>query len=111
MHLAKATAAIALAVAANLALATPTLAQGKPGGCPPGLAKKNNGCMPPGLAKGGNRDDRRHIDSDYVLIRDPDRYWLRDGRTYYRLGDEVYLVEEDTREIIEFVGAAAALLD
>ena len=111
MQFAKATAALALAVAASTAMATPTFAQGKSGGCPPGLAKKNNGCTPPGLAKGGDRDDRRHIDGDYVLIRDPDRYGLRDGRTYYRLGDEVYLVDEDTREIIEFIGATAALLD
>ena len=109
MQIGKATATIA--VAAITAFATPALAQGKSGGCPPGLAKKNNGCNPPGLAGRGDKDNRRYVDGDYVLIRDPDRYGLRDGRTYYRLGDDVYLVDRETREILDFVGAAAALLD
>ncbi|MWD28162.1 excinuclease ABC subunit A [Aquicoccus sp. SCR17] len=114
------------------------LIQAKGNGCPPGLAKKNNGCNPPGLAKkqrGSDRDydrdhdwDRDHdraddwdhhhdyrvgevIDRDYIVIRDPGRYGLDPGRTYYRVGDDVFRVDRDTNEVMEFVGAMAALLD
>lgn len=128
-------ATVAIAAAAIPAFATPALAQGaghgqvilaQAGGCPPGLAKKRNGCTPPGLAKkrGGHRDGDRHHDrdrvyydvgdrigGDYVVIRDPSRYGLDPARTYYRVDNQVFRVDRDTREVMEFVGAMAALLD
>lgn len=79
-------------------------------GCPPGLAKKHNGCLPPGQAKKlyGRGD---HLRGDYVLIRNPGRYGLNPGATYYRLGDYVYQVDRDTNEVLDLIGAVAAILD
>ena len=83
-------------------------------GCPPGFAKKSPACIPPGQAKkqryrGYRIGDR--VTGDYVIIRDPSRYGLDPDRTYYRIGDSIVLVDRDTREILDFIGAAAALLD
>ncbi|MDF0601397.1 excinuclease ABC subunit A [Psychromarinibacter sp. C21-152] len=127
-------------IAAALA-ATATLAQaqgnghgrGGPGavaaqGCPPGLAKKNPPCVPPGLAKKapsaapdtGDWSDRDHvrvyapgdrIHGDDVIVQDPAYYGLDPYYDYYRVGDRFYRVDEDTREVIAFVGALADLLD
>lgn len=78
-------------------------------GCPPGLAKKNPPCVPPGQAKARyNIGDR--IERDYIVIRDPYRYGWENG-TYYRVGDYVYRVDSETRKVLNFIGAAAALLD
>lgn len=87
-------------------------AQAQPKGCPPGLAKKANGCQPPGLAKKQgiyHRGDR--IYGDYVVLRDPGRHGLDPGETYYRVGDRVYRVNRETREVLDLIGAAAAVLD
>ncbi len=79
-------------------------------GCPPGLAKKQNGCLPPGQAKKiyGRGD---HIQGNYVLIRNPDRHGLDPRSTYYRLGDYVYQVDRDTKEVLDLIGAVAAVLN
>ncbi|MGQ3486520.1 excinuclease ABC subunit A [Roseovarius pacificus] len=79
-------------------------------GCPPGLAKKHNGCLPPGIAKKRyGRGD--YINGDYVVIRHPGRYRLDPGQTYYRVGDYVYRVDRDTREVLDLIGAVARVLD
>ncbi|WP_299776663.1 excinuclease ABC subunit A [uncultured Roseobacter sp.] len=99
---------------AALSFATPVAAA--PKGCPPGLAKKATPCVPPGQAKKGGYEGKRYnrgdiVQGDYIIIRNPDRYGLgRDG-TYYRVGDNVFRVDRETHEVLEFLGAAAALLD
>jgi len=80
--------------------------------CPPGLAKKSPACVPPGQAKKYGTGD--HVDGEWVLVRDWDRYGLeppRDGLGYYRLGDRLVLADRETREILDFIAAAARLLD
>ncbi|WP_338547762.1 excinuclease ABC subunit A [Roseovarius phycicola] len=78
--------------------------------CPPGLAKKNNGCLPPGQAKklygAGDR-----INGDYIILRNPGRHGLDPDETYYRVGDYVYRVDRDTREVLDLIGAIARVLD
>lgn len=108
---------LATAVAAALA---PAAVSAAPKGCPPGLAKKHNGCTPPGHAKGGHdRDDDRHshyvrgdrITRDYIIIDHPDRYGLDPRRTYYRSGDYIYMVDRETREVLNLIGAVSAILN
>ena len=79
-------------------------------GCPPGLAKKHNGCLPPGQAKKiyGRGE---YLRGNYVLIRNPDRYGLRPNLTYYRLGDYVYQVDRETKEVLDLIGAVARVLN
>lgn len=82
--------------------------------CPPGLAKKNPPCVPPGLAKKrGYYGVGDIIYDDYRIIRDRDyrRYGLDRDETYYRVGNNVYRVDRDTREVLEFMGALSALLN
>ncbi len=91
------------------------------GHCPPGLAKKNPPCVPPGLAKKRYDDHTRYrdhyryrtgdrIDRDYIILRHPERYRLDPRQTYYRVGDSIYRVDRETRKVLDFVGAAAALM-
>ncbi|GGH25821.1 hypothetical protein SAMN05444007_103176 [Cribrihabitans marinus] len=100
-------AALALVLGAAALPATSTAA---PKGCPPGLAKKNNGCLPPGQAKKiygiGDR-----INDDYIVIRSPGRYGLNPGQTYYRVGDHVYRVDRETREVLDLIGAVVNVLN
>ena len=79
------------------------------GHCPPGLAKKGNGCQPPGQAKKYGRGD--YVDRDYDIIRNPERYGLKKGESYYRVGDYVYRVDKDTREVLDLIGAVANILN
>lgn len=95
-----------------LATTAPAPAQADPRGCPPGLARQGTGCLPPGQAmKHGlyHRGDR--IDGDYIVLRHPGRYGLDPDETYYRVGDHVYRVNRETREVLDLIGAAAAVLD
>ncbi|MDI3335950.1 excinuclease ABC subunit A [Defluviimonas aestuarii] len=87
------------------------------GHCPPGLAKKSPACIPPGQAKkhyGAPRIGNRVSDYDYHLIRYPDRYNLpplRRGERYYVIDGQILRVNQETREILDFIRATAALLD
>ncbi|SFT84721.1 hypothetical protein [Sedimentitalea nanhaiensis] len=117
-------AALALALAAPISGSAKDNKQQKSNhataSCPPGLAKKNPPCVPPGQARKyhdgedlrryrvGERIDR---DDDYIVIPNPGRYGLIPTETYYRVGDSVFRVNRDTREILDFIGAAAALLN
>ncbi|MDA7426877.1 excinuclease ABC subunit A [Primorskyibacter aestuariivivens] len=99
-----------------LMLATPAWAS--PKGCPPGLAKKSPPCVPPGLAKKSrNSEDRGYRIGDiveigdYVLLRNPERYGLDPLETYYRIDDQLFQVDRETREIIDLIGAIAAIID
>ena len=76
------------------------------------MAKKANGCQPPGLAKKQgvyHRGDRIH--GDYIILRNPGRHGLDPDETYYRVGDRVYRVNRETREVLDLIGAAAAVLN
>ncbi|MGD9863512.1 MAG: excinuclease ABC subunit A [Pseudodonghicola sp.] len=101
---------------------------GGPGGCPPGLAKKHNGCLPPGHARQGHGpgpvyDDRptyrvehvyrrgERLPDNYIVIVDPGRYGLDPYQSYYRFGDYVYRVDRNTREVLDLIGAVAAILN
>ena len=112
--------------AAALALGTATapMASAQAKACPPGLAKKDNGCTPPGLAKKQGslpetaRPDpvRIYGDGDYILHRytvleDPALYNLDPDLTYYRVGDNIYRVDDETGEVLAFLGALDSLLD
>ena len=77
--------------------------------CPPGLAKKNPPCVPPGQARKYNRGDV--IYGDYTIIGDPRQYGLNRDQTYYRVGEYVYRVDRDTREVLDLIGAVARVLD
>ena len=79
--------------------------------CPPGLAKKNPPCIPPGQAKKHRYRIGERINGDYIVLRNPSRWGLDADQTYYRVGDYLYRVDRDTREVLDFLGAAAALLD
>jgi len=96
--------------ASALALALPQMSQAAPKGCPPGLAKKSVPCVPPGQAKKGHGYGDR-VTGDYVIIRNPGRYGLDPDETYYRVGDQIVRVDRDTRKILDFIGAAAAILN
>ncbi|WP_300029479.1 excinuclease ABC subunit A [uncultured Roseobacter sp.] len=96
------------------ALALPLSAEAAPKHCPPGLAKKSQACVPPGQAKkaGNPRWSRGDVISgDYVVVRDPGRYGLDRSGTYYNSGGYIFRVDQQTREVLDFLGAAAALLD
>lgn len=79
------------------------------GHCPPGLAKKNPPCVPPGQARKYDIGDR--IDDDYIILRNPGRYGLDRDETYYRVGDSIYRVDRETREVLDLIGAIGAVLD
>ncbi|MDU8912702.1 excinuclease ABC subunit A [Aestuariicoccus sp. MJ-SS9] len=96
-----------LTCAAALALAAPVAAA--PKDCPPGLAKKSPSCVPPGQAKRYGVGER--IGGEYRVIRDPGRWDLDPDSTYYRVGDFVYRVDRETREVLDLIGAVAAVLD
>ena len=100
---------IALALLATSLNTLPHAALADQKGCPPGLAKKNNGCLPPGQAKKiygiGDRIDAGHI------LRHPGRHGLDPDETYYRVGDYVYRVDRDTREVLDLIGAVARVID
>lgn len=77
--------------------------------CPPGLAKKNPPCVPPGQARKYGRGDVIH--GDYWIIRNPRRFGLDGDETYYRVGEYVYRVDRETREVLDLIGAVARVLN
>ena len=86
-----------------------------PKGCPPGLAKKSPACVPPGLAKKAYPERGDHIGNyPYQLIDNPLRYRLeplRPGERYYLIDGRIFRVDDGTYEVLDFLGAAAALLN
>ncbi len=120
--------ALGLGLAAG---ASPALAKG-PKHCPPGLAKKAVPCVPPGQAKkydraygdddlyyrimehGGYRaGDRYRWDGRYDRFRDYDRYRLprlRENEAYYRDGNVLLRVDNETRRVIELIRLADIVL-
>lgn len=106
----------ALMTAAVMALSPLAAQAGGPKGCPPGLAKKTPACLPPGQA--GRMDRHGHIfqpgerlAGDYIVIQYPGRYGLDPNQSYFRVGDYVYRVDRDTKEVLDLIGAVAAVLD
>jgi Ni/Co efflux regulator RcnB len=80
------------------------------GHCPPGLAKKNPPCVPPGQAR-AQYDVGDRITDDWIVVRDPWRYGIRDPGTYWRVGDVVFRVDPQTGLVLAVIGALAALSD
>ncbi|MEY8841273.1 hypothetical protein AB9K41_19770 [Cribrihabitans sp. XS_ASV171] len=76
--------------------------------CPPGLAKKDVPCVPPGQAKRYRVGEI--LPRDYVWIDDPGR-WGLNGNGYVRLGDYVYRIDRETREVLNLIGAVADILN
>lgn len=110
--------------ALGAAAAQPAVAAGKSGHCPPGLAKKAVPCVPPGQAKKGLVYDHDHdrdvviryelgdrILTDYTRLRYPDRYGLDRSNTYYRVGDYLYRVDPETKQVLDLVGLVAQVLN
>ena len=101
--------------------------QAKAGGCPPGLAKKSPACVPPGLAKKqgqaprdadrdvvihvGDHIDPGYIGTRYIVVNDPTRYGLDPRYSYYRYDNNVYRVDQETREVLALIGAVSAILN
>jgi hypothetical protein len=77
--------------------------------CPPGLAKKNVPCVPPGQAKTYRIGDI--LPRDFVRIQNPGNWTRRGNGSFVRLGDYVYEIDNDTRKVLNLVGAAADLLN
>jgi hypothetical protein len=103
---------IRLTLAAALTLPFAQAAEATPKNCPPGLAKKAVPCVPPGQAKKGVTYRLGDIiTGDYIVIRNPGRYGLDPNETYYRVGDQVVRVDRETREILDLIGAVAAVLN
>ncbi|MFW8634313.1 excinuclease ABC subunit A [Cribrihabitans pelagius] len=105
-------AALAASLAAPAAVEAggPKTNPGTQAGCPPGLAKKSPACVPPGQAKKFYGKGSR-IDHRYILIRNPDRHGLDPAYSYYRMGGQVFRVDRETREVLDLIGAVAAVLD
>lgn len=106
-----------LIAAAFAAMAAGSEVMAKDKSCPPGLAKKSPACVPPGQAKKHvyrlDRGDRID-DYDYRWLRYPDDYGLPHlprGQRYYVVDGNIYRVDQDTYEILDFVRALGALLD
>ncbi|MFY0693370.1 MAG: excinuclease ABC subunit A [Paracoccaceae bacterium] len=95
------------ALIAVLALGVTTPASAAPPGCPPGLAKKNPPCVPPGqVGKQGWLKRGDILDRDYDRVRYPRRYRLPplgEAEGYYRNGRIVYRVDEETRQILDWI--------
>lgn len=83
------------------------------GNCPPGLAKKSPACVPPGQAKKHYPQYRigDRVTGDYVIVDRPGRYGLDPNQTYFRIGDNIFRVNRQTAEVLDFIGAASALLN
>ena len=84
--------------------------------CPPGLAKKTPACIPPGQARKAQNGPRvgAPIGDGYIIIREYDRWGLTPparGRDYYRHGDQIVLVDSETRDILALIGAVARVLN
>ncbi|MDD9706145.1 excinuclease ABC subunit A [Seohaeicola sp. SP36] len=122
-HLTLLNVALALSLPASAMADAPHMARGtqsfglvpvSAAGCPPGLAKKNPSCVPPGQAKKAYRGDYRvgdRLPDGFILVRTPSRYGLDPRRTYYERDGYVVLVDRETREILNLVGAISDLLN
>jgi Ni/Co efflux regulator RcnB len=108
-------------LAVGLALATGAPAAADPPHCPPGHARQ--GVCEPGepsrhreaqAYEQGYRDGQRDAwqvgdrfgRTDYVVIREPDRYGLRrppQGHYYVRVDEEVLLIEAATQLVADLV--------
>jgi hypothetical protein len=112
----KATSLALIAALAALPLGSAAWAgPGNAGGCPPGLAKKSPACVPPGQAKKHDdhvqyyqRGDRIEV---YQRLERPTRYGL-DGHDDYVVADgNVYRINQETGEVLAFIGALANLVN
>ncbi|MFU8881863.1 MAG: hypothetical protein ACNA7Q_05800 [Rhodobacterales bacterium] len=81
--------------------------------CPPGLAKKNPPCVPPGQARKSGGDHYRigdKVPDGFIILRSPSRYGLDPRYTYYERNGYVVHVDQESRKILNLIGAVADLL-
>ena len=112
----KATALALIAALTALPLGSAALAgPGNSGGCPPGLAKKSPACVPPGQAKKHvdhvehfQRGDRITV---YQRLDSPSRYGLHDHDDYVVSDGNVYRINQETGEVLAFIGVLNNLLN
>ncbi|WP_425070891.1 excinuclease ABC subunit A [Sagittula sp. S175] len=93
----------------------------QPNGCPPGLAKKSPACVPPGQTNSGRANKTAPQDTtfiyapgdritrNYIVLDNPAHYGLNPDGAYYRVGDQVYQIDRHTKEVLDVIGAIAAL--
>ena len=80
--------------------------------CPPGLAKKHNGCLPPGHARRYEVGQRLPPDVTYVAVPYSLRHRLRPlqpGYDYIRVDDDVLLISQRDKTIVDAVTLLADL--
>lgn len=103
---------LSIATALSLALSGAALADGKAKGkhCPPGLQKKTPACVPPGLAKKWGIGDRYDGDYDKADWRGYRLPRPEDGEDWIRVGDAIFKVNDETREILTIIRLAELVL-
>ena len=117
MKLAPSLLAVALMAFAPVMTAGAAFADAK--ACPPGLAKKDPPCVPPGLAKKGviaaNAADRfaagERLPDGYEVLIDPRLYEPGSNTRYVRYGDSIYRVDQDTGEVLNFIGLVSDFIN
>jgi hypothetical protein len=109
---------ISFVIAALLALSPVGLsaahAQSTVRHCPPGLANKNPPCVPPGQVGKTYHIGERYGDDGYWDEGYRKRYDLPQlprGESYYRIGDSVLRVDDETRLVLELIEVLAGLAD
>lgn len=107
-----------LVMTALLALAPvgQSFAQAQPGlgHCPPSLAKKNPPCVPPGQVGKSYRLGEQYNGDGYWDDADRRRYGLPllpRGESYYRVGDSLLRVDDETRLILELIDVLATITE
>lgn len=95
-----------LALAALIIFSGPVVGKG-PDHCPPGLAKKSPACIPPGQVGKGTI----LRPGTYDILDRPWRYGLDRNKSYARFGDIIVELNEDTREVLDLIGAVDAILN
>jgi hypothetical protein len=49
------------------------------------------------------------LSDDYELLEDIEAYGLEEGRDYAKVGDDIFEINTQTREIVAFIGSAEQL--
>ena len=87
-------------------------AQSARGHCPPGLAKKNPPCIPPGQVGKNYRIGERYDEDGYWADDDRINYGLPPlprGESYYRVGDSLLRIDDETRLVLELIDVLAGI--
>lgn len=52
-----------------------------------------------------------YVNGDYIVVESPGLYGLDPDATYYRVQDQIYQVDQQTREILAVIGLAQRILN